>query len=212
MSYGALPTDDVSGRTVRDGHFVSVQWCRGADVDWDAVPVVRTRLTGTYNLPNIMAAVAVGLHFGLSDAEVAAGLSGYEPSNSRSEIRQKDGNTYILDAYNANPSSMEVAINNLMAMDGELKCTILGEMLEVGATSTEEHRAICERLRQLGLKRVCLVGKEFLRFKDDFQFDFFADVEELNAWLPQHPFQSSVVLVKGSRGNRLEKAVEVLLG
>lgn len=212
MSYGALPTDDVSGRIVRDGHFVSVQWRRGADVAWDTVPVVRTRLTGTYNLPNIMAAVAVGLHFGLSDAEVAAGLSGYEPSNSRSEIRQKDGNTYILDAYNANPSSMEVAINNLMAMDGELKCAILGEMLEVGPTSAEEHHAICERLRQLGLKRVCLVGKEFLRFKDDFPFDFFADVEELNAWLRQHPFRSSVVLVKGSRGNRLEKAVEVLLG
>lgn len=211
MSYGALPTDDLSGRIVRSGNFVSVQWRRGAHVDWDSVAVVPTNLTGTYNLPNVMAAVAVGIHFGLTDAQIAAGLSGYEPSNSRSEVRQAGSNLLILDAYNANPSSMEVAINNLMAMDGERKSVILGEMLEVGPTSAEEHRAVCERLRHLGLVNVCLVGSAFYAMKNDFPFLFFEQVDALNVWLNQHPLHNEVVLIKGSRGNKLEKAGDLLL-
>jgi len=211
MSYGALPTDDVSGRIVRSGNFVSVQWRRGAHVDWDSVAVVPTNLTGTYNLPNIMAAVAVGIHFGLTDEQIAVGLSAYEPSNSRSEVRQAGTNLLILDAYNANPSSMEVAINNLIAMDGERKSVILGEMLEVGPTSAEEHRAVCKRLQHLGLSNVHLVGKEFYAMKDDFPFMFFEQVDALNAWLQEHPLNNEVVLIKGSRGNKLEKAGELLL-
>ncbi|MCB0755500.1 MAG: UDP-N-acetylmuramoyl-tripeptide--D-alanyl-D-alanine ligase, partial [Flavobacteriales bacterium] len=144
--YGALPTDDVQGQIVRDGNLVSVQWKRkeveGALND---APVVKTNLTGTYNLPNIMAAVATGIVFGLTDEEIAKGLSSYEPSNNRSEVRKKGRNTFILDAYNANPSSMEVAINNLVGSEGENHSVILGEMLEVGPTSAEEHRNICER-------------------------------------------------------------------
>lgn len=210
-TYGALPTDDVSGRIVRSGNFVSVQWRRGAHVDWDSVPVVPTNLTGTYNLPNIMAAVAVGVHFGLTDTQIAAGLSLYQPSNSRSEVRQAGTNLLILDAYNANPSSMEVAINNLMAMDGARKSVILGEMLEVGPTSSEEHRAVCERIQHLGLTNAYFVGSEFYTFKNDFPFMFFERVDALNGWLQSNPLNNEVILIKGSRGNKLEKAAELLL-
>ncbi|MCB9190765.1 MAG: UDP-N-acetylmuramoyl-tripeptide--D-alanyl-D-alanine ligase [Flavobacteriales bacterium] len=210
--YGALPTDDVQGQIVRDGNLVSVQWKRkeveGALND---APVVKTNLTGTYNLPNIMAAVATGIVFGLTDAEIAKGLSSYEPSNNRSEVRKKGTNTFILDAYNANPSSMEVAINNLVGSVGENHAVILGEMLEVGPTSAEEHRNICERLVSLKMKTVCLVGKEFNHFKNDFPFQFFENVEQLNEWLKDHPFDNETVLIKGSRGNKLEKAAELLL-
>lgn len=211
-SYGALPTDDVQGRIVRDGNFVSVQWKRkGDDASIDEKPVVKTNLTGTYNLPNIMAAVATGVVFGLTDEEIATGLSAYEPSNNRSEVKKKGSNTFILDAYNANPSSMEVAITNLISSDGANHSVILGEMLEVGPTSAEEHKNICARLGMLKLKTVCLVGKEFLPFKNNFSFHFFLTVDELNEWLTTHPFENEIVLIKGSRGNKLEKAETLLL-
>lgn len=210
--YGALPTDNVQGRIVRDGNYVSVQWKRKEDKRLiDDVPVVKTALTGVYNLPNIMAAVATGIVFGLSDEEIARGISGYEPSNNRSEVKQKGSNTFILDAYNANPSSMDVAITNLISSDGESHSVILGEMLEVGPTSATEHKNICMRLAMLNLDTVCVVGKEFLRFKENFPFNFFKNVDELNGWLKNHPFENQTVLIKGSRGNKLEKAAELLL-
>ena len=210
--YGALPTDDVQGRIVRDGNFVSVQWKRKDDGNSiDDAPVVRTNLTGTYNLPNIMAAVATGIEFGLTDEEIANGISSYQPSNNRSEVKKKGSNTFILDAYNANPSSMEVAITNLISSDGENHSVILGEMLEVGESSDEEHRNICTRLQLLPIKSVCLVGKEFQQFKNEFGFNFFLTVDELNEWLKNNPFEEETVLIKGSRGNRLEKAAELLL-
>ncbi|MFM1875195.1 MAG: UDP-N-acetylmuramoyl-tripeptide--D-alanyl-D-alanine ligase [Bacteroidota bacterium] len=211
--YGALPTDDVQGRVVRNGDLISVQWRRkGSETTLDEVPIVPTNLTGTYNLPNIMAAVAVGVVFGLRDDEIAKGIIGYIPSNNRSEIRKKGSVTYILDAYNANPSSMEVAINNLVGSESENHSVILGEMLEVGPTSSEEHRNICERLATLKLSTVCLVGKEFLRFKDEFPFHFFENVDVLNEWLSAHSFENETILIKGSRGNKLEKAAQLLLG
>ncbi|MGB1317493.1 MAG: glutamate ligase domain-containing protein, partial [Flavobacteriales bacterium] len=147
----------------------------------------------------------------LSDNEIAKGLSSYEPSNNRSEVKKKGSNTFILDAYNANPSSMEVAINNLMGTDGANHSVILGEMLEVGATSADEHRAICQRLQVLKLKTACLVGKEFTQFKDNFEFNFFDNVDELIEWLKSHQLSNETVLIKGSRGNKLEKAAEFLL-
>jgi len=210
--YGALPTDDVQGRIVRDGNFISVQWkSKDTEGTLDDAPIVKTNLTGTYNLPNIMAAVATGIVFGLTDDEIAKGISSYEPSNNRSEIRRKGNNTFILDAYNANPSSMEVAINNLIGSEAKNHSVILGEMLEVGPTSSEEHRSICERLESLNMKTVCLVGSEFLQFKGDFPFHFFENVDKLNDWLKENPLENETVLIKGSRGNKLEKAADLLL-
>ena len=212
FKYGALPSDDVQGQIVRDGNFVSVQWKRKAvEGNLADCPIVKTNLTGTYNLPNIMAAVATGIEFGLSDKEIARGLSSYKPSNNRSEVKKKGSNTFILDAYNANPSSMEVAITNLISTDGTKHSVILGEMLEVGETSKAEHEAICKRLEFLDMETVCLVGNEFYAMKDEYPFCFFQNVDELNTWLQTHMFENETVLIKGSRGNKLEKAAEILL-
>ncbi len=212
FQYGVLPTDDVQGRIVQDGNFVSVQWKRiEKKGSLDDAPIVKTHLTGTYNLPNILAAVTTGVVFGMTDKEIAEGISGYKPSNNRSEVRVKHTNTFILDAYNANPSSMEVAINNLIASEAENHSVILGEMLEVGSTSKDEHHSICERLQSLNMKTVCLVGVGFTQFKNQFEFDFFENVDELNEWLKVNPFDNETVLIKGSRGNRLEKSAELLL-
>jgi UDP-N-acetylmuramoyl-tripeptide--D-alanyl-D-alanine ligase len=106
---------------------------------------------------------------------------------------------------------MEVAVTNLITSDGANHSVILGEMLEVGVTSDEEHMNICTRLQSLRLKSVCLVGEEFQQFKNEFQFNFFLSVEELNEWLKNNPLENETVLIKGSRGNRLEKAAELLL-
>ena len=213
LYYGALPTDDVSGRIIRDGHFVSVQWKRkDDDGSLGDSPIVKTNLTGAYNLPNIMAAVATGIEFGLTDEEIATGISSYKPSNNRSEVKTSGSVTYILDAYNANPSSMEAAVNNLMSSETAERSVILGEMLELGVTGPEEHKNVCERLKMLNLKTVCLVGNEFSRFKNEYPFHFFENVVKLNEWLPSHPFQNEIVLVKGSRGNQLEEAAKILLG
>lgn len=210
--YGTLPTDNVQGRASRDGNYVSVQWKRiDSEQPIDEAPIVKSRLTGMYNLSNIMAAVAIGVVFNLNDEEIANGISGYEPSNNRSEVKQKNGNTFILDAYNANPTSMDAAINNLMSTDAENYSVILGEMLEVGPTSATEHKAILDRLKTLNLTHICLVGKEFMQFKNEYGFEFFENVETLNEWLEDHPFENETVLIKGSRGNRLEKAAEKLL-
>jgi UDP-N-acetylmuramoyl-tripeptide--D-alanyl-D-alanine ligase len=211
MTYGGLENDDVSGRVFRNGHLISVQWRRKGNADWDGCRTVPTHLTGTYNLPNLMAAVAVGIHFGLTDEEIARGISGYEPSNSRSEIRSVGSNTLILDAYNANPSSMAVALDNLMATASPRHSVILGEMLEVGPTSAVEHRSVCERLQHLPLYKVCLVGKGFKSHEADFPFHFFDDVETLTAWLADQDFHEETVLIKGSRGNRLEKSGQRLV-
>lgn len=211
--YGAIETDDVQGRIIRDGNFISVQWKRKQTIgSIDDATIVKTNLTGTYNLPNIMAAVATGIMFDLTDDQIAQGLSSYQPANNRSEVRKRDGNTYILDAYNANPSSMEVAITNLLSSDAENQSVILGEMLELGDTSYQEHHSICKRLQTLNLKTVCLVGKEFLTCKGEFDFNFFENVDKLNEWLKQNqPFENETILIKGSRGNKLEKAADLLL-
>lgn len=211
--YGALETDNVQGRVVREGDLISIQWKRKeTEGSLNDAPIVKTNLTGTYNLPNIMAAVATGVMFDLTDEQIAQGLSSYVPSNNRSEIRKSNGNTYILDAYNANPSSMEVAITNLVSSGSKQQSVILGEMLELGDTSYQEHHSLCARLQTLNLKTVCLVGKEFLTCKDDFAFNFFENVDKLNEWLTAHqPFENETVLIKGSRGNKLEKAADLLL-
>jgi UDP-N-acetylmuramoyl-tripeptide--D-alanyl-D-alanine ligase len=206
--YGALPTDDVQGRVVRDGNFVAVQWYRKDTAgSIESAPIVNTKLTGVYNLPNIMAAVATGIVFGLTDEEIGQGLIAYEPTNNRSEVQKKGSNTFILDSYNANPSSMEVAITNLMGTKAQNRSVILGEMLELGDISDKEHQAVCDRLKSLQLKRVCLVGNEFMRLKKDYSFNFFENVDELNEWLKKHPFDQETTLIKGSRKNKLENAL-----
>jgi UDP-N-acetylmuramoyl-tripeptide--D-alanyl-D-alanine ligase len=106
---------------------------------------------------------------------------------------------------------MDVALHNLVGSEGDKHSVILGEMLEVGPTSAAEHKAICERLETLKMNKVCLVGAEFYRFRNDFDFHFFMNVMELNEWLSAHPFENETVLIKGSRGNKLEKAAELLL-
>ena len=168
---------------------------------------ITTNLTGQYNFYNAMAAVAIGRHFGVSDENIAAALSTYSPSNNRSQIAEIGNTRFILDAYNANPTSMQAAIHNLAGIDAGKKLAFLGDMLELGEYSDEEHGRILDLLDEKGLNETVLVGPEFGRINND-RFRHFTDVKEAKKWFDQQDFGEYTILIKGSRGIALEKLLE----
>jgi UDP-N-acetylmuramoyl-tripeptide--D-alanyl-D-alanine ligase len=190
--------------------------------------LLETHLVGAYNATNVLAAITVGRHFGVSLADALAAVAAYEPSMNRSQLVRSGSNTIIEDAYNANPSSMAVALDNLAAMSGS-RAALLGEMRELGADSVAEHAAILKRLSGMGLNCVCLVGEEFKKAAAEISSEvekseispraslgrddnalFFDTSDALAAHLAAHPITGCTVLVKGSRGTRMEKVLPAL--
>ena len=161
---------------------------------------LQTHLTGNYNLNNILAAVAVGKRFNVSNEQIFNALENYIPSNNRSQINKIGTNTIIADFYNANPTSMTAALNNLSAITSEKKLAILGEMRELGAESATEHRKIVELTEKLHIPAL-FVGNEFCRCGEATTFE---TVDALNAHLAENKPQSTLILIKGSRGVHLE--------
>ena len=171
---------------------------------------VQTQLVGAYNLDNMLAAAAVGLRFGVSEADICAALEAYTPKNKRSELQKTEHNTLIVDAYNANPTSMKAALENFHLIPQPNKLLILGEMRELGSASTEEHTAIVTLLQQLGFTNVWLVGKEFAAVASDTAFRCFNDVEAVKEELTWSPVSDKLILVKGSNGTKLFQLPEFL--
>lgn len=170
---------------------------------------IRTQLTGKYNLENILAAIAIGQHFGVSVKNIIDGIEGYTPGNMRSQLQlTPQGNTLILDAYNANPSSMAAAIDNLKEMPDNSKLAILGEMLELGEYAQQEHLTIVNLLKSLQIP-FYLVGKCFAPYAED-SLGYFDTAEELASHLTTHPIRKTCILIKGSRSNKLEKIASCL--
>ena len=172
---------------------------------------VRTHLVGGYNFDNAMAASAVGMHFGIEPLDIQAAIESYRPSNLRSQLIKTEHNTIILDAYNANPSSMQVAVDNFKEMPGEHKVVILGEMLELGSQSDAAHRALWENVRQGNFEKIFLIGNHFEHCVEKTNFTaWFPDTASLEAALRAQPLEGKFIFIKGSRGNRLEQIVECL--
>ncbi|MCQ2285541.1 MAG: UDP-N-acetylmuramoyl-tripeptide--D-alanyl-D-alanine ligase [Bacteroidales bacterium] len=165
---------------------------------------VQTHLTGNYNINNMLAAGAGGTRFGVSVEKIVEALSEYCPTNNRSQIIKSGTNTLIADFYNANPTSMNAAIDNLFAIKAAKKLAVLGDMRELGVESAVEHRKIVEKLQQLQIPAL-FVGPEFVQCEN--VGTAFATVNELNDYLRQNKIESTLVLVKGSRGIHLENAV-----
>ena len=149
----------MNGQLISSDPFLSVHFKDGAIGD------VQTHLVGTYNLPNILAAACVGNHFGVPSPAIRAALEGYIPSNSRSQLLELDSNKIILDAYNANPSSMTAAIENFSRIPSNNKVLILGGMAELGDTSLQEHERIRDLIGQYPWQQVVLVGGDFLKIE-----------------------------------------------
>lgn len=175
--------------------------------------VIETNLIGSYNADNVMAAIAVGAQFGVSFDEAAAAIAAYVPSNNRSQMVRTERNTLIVDAYNANPTSMEAALKNFAALQADHKAVLLGDMLELGEDSVAEHIRIASMALDAGFETVCFVGSEFRKAVSNVApsaaivFDTSA---ELASWLSDHPLTGFSCLIKGSRGTRMEKVIEML--
>jgi UDP-N-acetylmuramoyl-tripeptide--D-alanyl-D-alanine ligase len=171
---------------------------------------VESQLVGAYNLENIVASVCIGNYFGVPNELIAEAIRLYCPTNNRSQLVKKGSNQLLLDYYNANPSSMDVAIRNFHDATSNLdKILILGEMLELGEYSQLEHEKLVENLILLGFEKVMLVGKSFKGMNKE-GIDYFNDVLELSIYLQKAKVNNSFILLKGSRGVKLENCLEYL--
>lgn len=198
----------VEGRVSEVNPFLQVQWREDDEMPWHTV---QTHLIGAYNIANVRAAVSVGLHFGVPADDIDAALEAYQPTNSRSELRQTEKNSLIVDAYNANPTSMSAALDNFEFIETPHKMVVLGEMRELGADSKQEHQKVVDRLKQSKIERIWLVGKEFANVaEDDERIQLFPTVEEVKSQLAVHPVEGFTILIKGSNGTRLFQLPEAL--
>ena len=198
----ALPY--VEGRVSEATPFVEMQWRAEDDAPWHTV---KTNLIGAYNIANLRAAVTIGLHFGITPQQINHALEAYKPTNSRSELRKVGSNRLIIDAYNANPSSMKAALTNFSFFGDKHKMVILGDMRELGAESLEEHKRIVGQLQGMELERIWLVGEEFSKAAEE-GMRIFKDVEEVKAALKAEPISDSTILIKGSNGTKLYQLPE----
>lgn len=170
----------------------------------DKETVIRSQLTGAYNFHNIMAAVAIGVYFKVPADRIKSAVESYIPKNNRSQLLEWQGNQVILDAYNANPSSMEHALRNLQRKPGTDKLAILGDMLELGEVSPVEHLQIANLAKEVTPNTI-LVGKEFKAAAEQLQLRHFDSALALQPWLHKQNYSAKLILIKGSRGIGLER-------
>ena len=200
-TYGNSSEADVHGTYVESNPYMHFYFEVG-----DNVYNVRTHLLGAYNFDNCMAAVAVGLHFGVEPFDIKEAIEQYEPSNRRSQYKETRRNRLFLDCYNANPSSMKAALDSFLALPYPCKVPILGSMKELGHDSHKEHRAIVDNLIAGDCERIILIGPEFLKAlptPEDGRILWFNTSEEAAAFLHDNPLQDATILLKGSNSNRM---------
>lgn len=169
---------------------------------------VKTKLIGAYNFENALAALTVGRYFKIPEVEMKKALEEYTPSNNRSQLQKTEKNVLFLDAYNANPSSMQVAINNFANLKMKNKLLILGDMLELGDDSIKEHQALLDLLEEKELKAIYLVGDIFTSINRNYKA--FKTTDQLLKELKENEIKNHYILIKGSRGIKLEKVIEKL--
>ncbi len=206
VTYGTEEGVQTRGRSMAEDAFLTVVFS-GRDGDEHQA---RTRLVGAYNLPNALAAIAIGQHFGIADDRIAGALEAYSPSNSRSQFTDTGRNQLVLDAYNANPTSMAAALENFARLPSDRrKLAILGDMRELGPTSALEHQAIVHQLEKLGIETM-LVGGEFMNTNGGSSLRRFADADAVLKALTEEQPHASIILIKGSRGIKLETVIPAL--
>lgn len=191
----------ITGHVAKSEPFLEVSITGGTTFN-----SVRTTLVGEYNLPNVLAAISVGKYFGVPDDKIKTAIENYVPSNSRSQLIQKGNNTVIMDSYNANPSSMKLAIENFAKLPADKKVVLIGAMAELGEESRAEHLSIVELLKQYKWSHVVLVGGDFLNIQHP--FIALKSAHEANAWLKKQQLNHTHILIKGSRSMKMESALE----
>lgn len=169
---------------------------------------IQTKLLGTYNFNNIAAAITIGAYFGVGQTAIKNAIENYTPTNNRSQVIKTKKNTIILDAYNANPTSMQVALESFNNLDAEKKILVLGDMFELGTDSLKEHQNIINIVEKLGFKQAIFVGNHFAKATTEkLQFITF---EEVKQYFLENTTEQYTILIKGSRGMALERLLEVI--
>lgn len=200
ITYGTTDAS-ITGYIKNDNPFLEVCITKGADL-----PSIQTRLVGGYNLPNVLAAVCIGKLFNIVDEKARTALENYSPSNSRSQLMRSGTNTIILDAYNANPSSMKAAIVNFANMHGDKKVLILGAMMELGEVSEAEHAEIITLISKYQWHTIALAGESYKNLPANVHH--FNNSSEARVWYRQQHFEDAHILIKGSRSMQMEKVIE----
>lgn len=204
ITYGEGDDTFASGKAIPStSPYFTFEWKQQGKIH-----TVETHLIGNYNLDNVMVAITIGRYFKIPAERISRSVASYEPSNNRSQLTKTNNNTLIVDAYNANPSSMKVALDNFAALNVRPKAVILGDMRELGETSDAEHTAVVELVKQGGYDKVLLCGEHFM--KAGSVFHPVRTTEELLEILKTEPLKGYHILVKGSNGMHLEKAVDLL--
>ena len=204
VTYGTNEDADIKGKILSANPYLSVEW-NGQKID--------TQLVGDYNFENVMAAICIGTYFKVEANDIAEALSSYCPTNNRSQVIETGRNRVVMDAYNANPTSMAHALKNFRNICKDDNLLILGDMRELGNESMQEHQAILKMIVSLGFDNVCLVGPEFSKLtenSDYSKFCSFPSVAELAQHLQEHPVSGRDILVKGSNSIHLNKIIDSL--
>ena len=203
VRYGQTAGLYVSGELISCSPFLSFRWtAEGVSHE------VNTHLIGSYNLDNMLAAAAIGRYFGVFDDDISSALASYLPHNNRSQLKETADNKLIVDAYNANPTSMMAALKNFRQVEAPHKMVILGDMKELGEASQEEHQKVVDYLKECGFDRVVLVGPEFAAATHSYQT--FQHVDEVLADIRIHKPQGYYILIKGSNSMKLSQLPEYL--
>lgn len=208
--YGKAETALVSGEILENVPLLKISWWINNESESVQKQDVQTQLTGSYNLDNLLAAACIGKEFGLSAEQINSGISSYQPENNRSQIVKTKTNTLICDYYNANPSSMEVAIHNLNAITADKKVLILGDMFELGNHSSAEHEHIIKKANEITADQRIFIGKGFYEHHAAFTDTFYESTDAAFTGLKSAPITNATILVKGSRGMHLETLLELL--
>lgn len=203
--YGTEGVNFITGQLIKSDPVIALNW-KGKD-DYFSV---HTNLTGAYNFENILAAICIGAFFNLTAEQINEGLEGYAPKNNRSQLTKTECNTVICDFYNANPSSMTAALNNISTLNATNKVAIIGDMFELGAEAPEQHEEIASLAGKSGLNTVVFIGKHFYAFRDQYEGQFFTSPKDAEDWIRANPITDSLILLKGSRGMALEQLLPLL--
>ena len=190
----------IQGEAIDHNGILTVKINKGINIDQ-----IQTNLVGNYNLPNVLAAVAIGQEFKVPNDKIKSAIENYIPTNSRSQLLTWNNNEVILDAYNANPSSMKLAVENFAKINKENKIVCLGGMRELGADTLMEHQLLIDQLNQTNWENVLLVGSEFKPCVHNYLY--FDTVQEAKAWLHAQTLKGYTLLIKGSRGIQMEQLI-----
>ena len=172
--------------------------------------LIQTHLVGSYNFENVAAAICVGQYFEVDENAIIEALEAYTPTNSRSQVIETEKNRILMDAYNANPTSMRAALINFANIRGEQHLLVLGDMRELGTASEEEHRNILGLMKELGFKAALLVGPNFCAYNENPAWKTFDNVTDLCEYLESSPIIGKTILVKGSNSIQLGKVLPLL--